>query len=54
MSECPVCGADVELASDAVVGELLSCDDCGTELEILNLEPVEIGEAPSAEEDWGQ
>ncbi len=54
MSECPVCGADVELASDAVVGELLSCDDCGIELEILKLEPVEIGEAPLAEEDWGQ
>ncbi len=54
MSECPVCGADVELAGDAVVGELLSCDDCGVELEILNLNPAEIGEAPAAEEDWGQ
>ncbi len=54
MPECPVCGAEVELASDAVVGELLSCDDCGMELEILNLKPIEIGEAPSAEEDWGQ
>ena len=54
MSECPVCGADVELAGDEVVGELLSCEDCGLELEILNLSPVQIGEAPSAEEDWGQ
>ncbi len=54
MSECPVCGADVELASDTVVGELLACDDCGVELEILKLEPVELAEAPSAEEDWGQ
>ncbi len=54
MSECPVCDAEVEIASDAVVGELLSCEDCGMELEILKLEPVELAEAPTAEEDWGQ
>ena len=54
MSNCPVCDADVELPDDAVVGELITCDDCGTELEILGLDPVEIGEAPAAEEDWGQ
>ena len=54
MAECPTCGAEVELTNDAVVGELLSCDDCGMELEILKLEPVELAEAPSAEEDWGQ
>ena len=54
MAECPVCDAEIELPGDAVIGELLSCDDCGMELEILKLEPVELAEAPSAEEDWGQ
>lgn len=54
MSTCPVCDADVELASDAVEGELMECSDCGSELEIIKLNPVEIAEAPEAEEDWGE
>ncbi len=54
MSACPVCGTDVELAGDEVVGELISCESCGGELEILNLSPLQIGEAPSDEEDWDQ
>ena len=54
MAECPVCAGDVEIAGDALAGELLICDDCGTELEILTLNPVGLAEAPAAEEDWGQ
>jgi len=53
-AECPVCGAAVKLAEDTVVGELLICPDCGSELEVLNLDPPEVGEAPQEEEDWGQ
>ena len=34
IAECPVCGADVELADDAVQGELITCPECGVELEI--------------------
>jgi len=54
MSECPVCGAEITLADDVVKGELLECDDCGSELEVVSLEPVTLEEAPEAEEDWGQ
>ena len=54
MAECPVCGASVDVAADAVVAELMECPDCGTELEVLGLEPPELGEAPATEEDWGQ
>lgn len=54
MATCPVCDADVELPADPVVGELLTCDDCGCELEILALDPFKLGEAPEAEEDWGE
>lgn len=53
-AECPVCGAPIELAEDTVVGELLICPDCGSELEVLSLDPPEVGEAPQEEEDWGQ
>jgi len=54
MGECPVCAAEVELADDAIAGELLVCDDCGAELELKSVEPVVLAEAPTAEEDWGQ
>ena len=54
MAECPICAAEVRVASDSIAGELLVCDDCGAELELLDTDPVELAEAPSAEEDWGQ
>ena len=54
MSECPVCGANISVADDVVKGELLECDDCGTELEVKSVDPLKIEEAPEAEEDWGQ
>ena len=52
-AECPVCGADVELNDDAVQGELITCPECGVELEIVSLDPAELAEAPQEEEDWG-
>lgn len=54
MAECPVCGGDVQLDTDIVVGELLECPDCGSELEVLKVEPLSLGEAPETEEDWGE
>ena len=54
MTECPVCGADIEKANDTVVGELLECPDCGTELEVTTLDPFAVEEAPQEEEDWGE
>lgn len=54
MAQCPVCDGDVELEKDAVAGELISCADCGSELEIVKVDPPELAEAPDAEEDWGQ
>ena len=34
MAECPVCGADITLEADAEEGEIIACDDCGSELEV--------------------
>ncbi|MDE2660748.1 MAG: lysine biosynthesis protein LysW [Acidobacteriota bacterium] len=54
MTKCPLCGAAVEISEDPVEGELLECPECGSELEILDLDPIVLGEAPQAEEDWGE
>ena len=32
----------------------LQCGDCGVELEVINIEPLEIALAPEEEEDWGE
>jgi alpha-aminoadipate carrier protein LysW len=54
MVQCPVCDAELELAEDAVVGELMECADCGSELEVTSIDPPAVAEAPETEEDWGE
>lgn len=54
MTECPVCGAELEKAADTVAGELIECPDCGTELEVKSTDPFKVEEAPQEEEDWGE
>ena len=39
---CPDCEADVHVDSDADKGDMVSCDECGTSLEIVGLDPVEL------------
>jgi alpha-aminoadipate/glutamate carrier protein LysW len=39
---CPECEADVYVDTDADKGDTISCDDCGTELEIVGLDPIEL------------
>jgi len=53
-AECPVCGAEIARAPDTVKSELISCKDCGSELEVVSLDPFTLAEAPQQEEDWGQ
>ena len=54
MNECPVCGAGVSVPDAVVVSELLDCGECATELEITDLSPIQLAEAPLAAEDWGE
>ena len=51
---CPECDADVEIPDDAMENELVACAECGIELEIMKLDPIELELAPEAEEDWGE
>ena len=39
---CPECDADVFVDSDADKGDTLGCDECGTGLEIVGLDPIEL------------
>lgn len=54
MPKCPECDADVAVGADAVKGEIVTCPDCGAELEVTGTEPVALALAPEEEEDWGE
>lgn len=54
MAECPLCGAEIKKEPGMVVGELFECLECGTELEVIKLNPFTVSEAPQEEEDWGE
>ena len=51
---CPECDADVEMPTDVMENELVACPECGVELEVMNLDPLELELAPDVEEDWGE
>jgi len=44
------------IPQDSMVGEIITCPDCGTDFEIVSKadETVELKEAESVGEDWGQ
>lgn len=51
---CPECEAELSLANDTVVNEIVVCPDCGIDLEVLSLNPPELALAPMEAEDWGE
>lgn len=51
---CVVCEAEINLPADCCEGEIVVCPDCGTELEVISLNPPTVEEAPQVQEDWGE
>ena len=51
---CPECEAKVQADGELVVNEVLSCRECGAELEVESLEPLTLVLAPEVDEDWGE
>jgi alpha-aminoadipate carrier protein LysW len=51
---CPICDAVVTLAEGVVVSEIVSCQECGSDIEVKGLSPLQLAEAPTEEEDWGE
>ena len=53
-AECPECMAELSLPDDVEENEILVCPDCGVELEVISVEPLELEMAPEEAEDWGE
>lgn len=51
---CPECGKALPVAADARVSSIVICAECGVELEVLSVEPLELALAPEIEEDFGE
>jgi alpha-aminoadipate carrier protein LysW len=53
---CPDCDAEIEVPSDAVIGEIVSCPDCGLDLEVVEIEgsAVKLDRISIEKEDWGE
>jgi len=55
-AKCPVCLAEFELPDDVLLGEIVTCPDCGSELEVKEIKgsEVELKEVVIEKEDWGE
>jgi len=58
MVVCPVCDAPLDVEEDELdEGDLITCEECGAELQVLGLDPLELEpvdeEEEEDEEDFG-
>lgn len=51
---CTECAAEIALADNTEVGEIIVCPDCGVDLEVVALDPAAVELAPMEQEDWGE
>lgn len=43
MPSCPECESDLDIEVDEVEeGDIVACEECGTEYEIVGVEPLEL------------
>ncbi len=39
---CPECDGGVYVDEEIEQGEMITCDECGEDLEVVNLDPIEL------------
>ena len=39
---CPECDEEVYVDAESEQGDVVSCDECGADLEIVGLDPIEL------------
>jgi len=55
-TNCAECDAQIAVPTDAILGEIISCKDCGSEYEVAEIGggTVTLKPAEQVEEDWGE
>ncbi|MDE0670989.1 MAG: lysine biosynthesis protein LysW [Caldilineaceae bacterium SB0662_bin_9] len=51
--ECPVCADDIIL-TDVMQNEIVECEGCAGEFEVLELDPFSLEELEEDDEDYGE
>jgi len=52
MATCPECDAEIEVDEfDVDKGDQLSCSDCGSNLEVVGISPIELDIAPDEDDE---
>jgi alpha-aminoadipate carrier protein LysW len=52
MVYCPECESDLDLEEDDVdEGEVVSCPECGTDFEVITVNPIELKPVDEEEEE---
>ena len=55
MTSCPECESDLDIDVEEIEeGDVVACDECGTEYEVVGVEPLElsrVGDELDEEED---
>ena len=52
MATCPECDAEMDVDEfDVDRGDRLSCPECGSDLEVVGLSPVQLEQVPEDEEE---
>ncbi|MGH7870324.1 MAG: lysine biosynthesis protein LysW [Candidatus Dormibacteraceae bacterium] len=52
MAQCPECEAAIDLEEDEVEeGQIVDCPECGVELEVVSIDPLELNAITDDEED---
>lgn len=54
IAACPECAAELQVPSDVLNGEVVPCEGCDADLEVVETRPLQLQLAPEIEEDWGE
>lgn len=41
-TSCPECSEDVYVDAESEQGDIVTCEECGSELEVVGLDPLEL------------
>jgi alpha-aminoadipate carrier protein LysW len=52
MAQCPECEAAIDLEQDEMEeGQVVDCPECGVELEVISIDPLELNAVTEDEEE---
>lgn len=52
MTTCPECENNLDIEEDEVEeGDVVACEECGTEYEVVGVEPLELSKVDDLDED---